>query len=241
MDDMNCLKRIFSCTVVVTVLAGCAGGVSQQEYRTPTEPIRTIGVLSISNPLSYHAMDFGSPGLAFGAVGGAVAGAGAASQTEAFDKVVKAEGFDYSKHLQAALVQRLKAAGFQVVAVSAKRVPGKPIEDYAAIRAAGVDAYLDLTPTWIGYATYNMFDRDFRPDVRVSVRLAAAKDGTALYSEQLMYGYKNPFMSATDLSAGKEHYYKSFEELMANKAKALTGIAASAEVIARHVAGRIRK
>lgn len=223
------------------LVSGCATGVSYQEFKSDGAPIKTIAVLSVANPVNYHAMDFGSPAMAFGAVGGAVAGASAASATEKFNEAVKTAKFDFSREMAARLAQHLKEQGFKVIAVSVTReTPLKMVEDYSKVPTAGADAILDVGTRMVGYSTVNMLDRDFRPHVQLDFRLVSARSRSVLYSEQVLFGYHNPFMSATELSSDKQYYFKDFDALMADKNKALQGIKEGADALAKHVAGRLR-
>ena len=223
----------------VFVLSGCAG-VSYQEYK-PKAPIKTIALISVPNPPAYHAMDFGHPGLAFGAVGGAVAGTKAASTTDVFNKAIRATGFDFSKQMRAALTPRLRQAGFNVVSVHVKReAPNKLIENYSKVPSAGADAFLDIAVRWVGYSTVNLFDREFRPHIEVIVRLVSVRTKAVFYSEHVTFGYHNPTQSATELPAERRYFYKDFEAVMANKATALNGLRQGVEAVAGHIVSQLR-
>lgn len=237
---MRIIRKLITMLGATLAFSGCATGVSYQEFKSEA-PIKTIAVLTASNPVNYHAMDFGSPALAFGAVGGAVAGASAASDTEKFNAAVKTANFDFSKELTARLTQYLGAQGFKVIAVSVKREsPIKMVEDYSGVPNAGADAILDIGTRSVGYSTVNMMDRDFRPHVQMDFRLVSARDKTVLYSEQVLFGYHNPFMSATELPADKQFYFKGFNALISDKKKAVDGLKAGADSVAKHVAGRLK-
>lgn len=238
---MQAVKKLSMLFGVVLAISGCATGVSYREFKTESAPIKTIAILSVSNPVNYHAMDFGSPAMAFGAIGGAVAGANAASATEKFDASVKASRFDFSKEMMGRLTQHLREQGYNVVSVSVKREsPLKMVEDYSKVPTAGADAILDVGTRSVGYSTVNMMDRDFRPHVQMDFRLVSAGSKAVLYSEQVLFGYHNPFMSATELPADKQYYFKDFDALMADKNKALQGLTEGANSVARHVAGRLK-
>jgi len=61
-----------------------------------------------------------------------------------------------------------------------------------------------------------------------------------LYSEQILFGYHNPYLSATQLPGSKQYYYKDFNVLMANKPQALEGLKRGMEAIAGHIASRLK-
>src|SRR5262245_38900881 len=100
----------------LTVLAvGCATGVSSQQFNPQGETVRTIALISVPNPVQYTAVDYGSKAGMFGAIGGAAIAADAKTMSETLTKAAADARFDYSREMQAALVDRLKRAGFKVV------------------------------------------------------------------------------------------------------------------------------
>jgi hypothetical protein len=238
MQIISKLPMLFSATLV---LAGCATGVSYREFKADTSPIKTIAILSVPNPVKYQVMNYGSPTIAFGTVGGEVAGTKAASATEKFNEAIKSSNFDFSKEMMTRLTRYLKEKGFYVVTVGVRREsPVNLVEDYSKVSTAGADAILDIGTGSVGYATLNMMDRDFRPHVQMDFRLVSAGSKSVLYSEQVLFGYHNPFMSATELPADKQYYFKDFDALMADKNQALQGLTEGVNFIARHVAGRLK-
>jgi hypothetical protein len=61
-----------------------------------------------------------------------------------------------------------------------------------------------------------------------------------IYSEQLLFGYSNPYISATHLPADKQYFFRDFGVLMANKARAIEGLRRGTEALADHIAGRLK-
>jgi len=221
------------------LVAGCGGAPSQQ-FDPKGEPLRTIALIAVPSPVQYEAVDYGGKAGMFGAIGGAVIAADAKTMTEALTKATKAASFDYGREMQAALTERLKRAGFKGVVVRAEReAPKELIADYAKIPAADADALLDVDARMVGYATYNINDPDFRPYLTADVRLVSAKTRAVLYSERIMFGYQNPYMSATQLPSDRKYYFKDFSALMADKPRALEGWRQGTRAIADHVAQRI--
>jgi curli biogenesis system outer membrane secretion channel CsgG len=226
----------------LTVLAvGCAtGGATLQQFNPQGETLKTIALISVPNPVQYTAVDYGGKAGLFGAIGGAAIAADAKTMSETLTKTASDARFDYGREMQAALVDRLKRAGFKVVMVRAEReAPHALVADYAKVPSGEADALLDVDARIVGYATYNITDPDFRPYVSADVRLVSARTRAVLYSEQIMFGYHNPFMSATQLPSDKKYYFKDFNALMADKPRALEGMREGTKVIADHVAQRL--
>ncbi len=219
---------------------GC-GGASFQQFNPQGESVRTIALLTVPNPTQYQAVDWGSKAGLFGALGGAAIQADARTMSEAFTAAAKAANFEFSREMQTAVVERLKRAGFNVVPVRVEReAPEKLLSDYAKVSASGADALLDIDARVVGYSTYNIQDTDFRPHIHVDVRLVSARTKTVLYSEQILFGYQNPYMSATQLPSDKQYYFKDFNALMASKPRAFEGLKRGTEMVAEHVAKRLR-
>src|SRR5262245_28630024 len=234
--DMNSLRTVTLC--LAALIAGC-GGVALQQFASKSEPIRTIALISIPNPEQYEAAD-GSKASMFGVIGAAAMTVDAKTMSEALTKAAREANFDYSREMQAAVTERLKRAGYKVVVVRAERgTPKELVGDYAKVPAADADALLDIDARMVGYVSYNINDPDFRPYLLADVRLVSAKTRAVLYSEQVMFGYHNPLMSATQLPSDKKYYFKDFTALMADKPRALEGWRQGTRAISDHIAQRL--
>jgi hypothetical protein len=224
---------------IAALVAGC-GGVPSQQFDPKGEPVRTIALISVPSPAQYEAVDYGGKAGMFGAIGGTVIAADAKTMSETLTKAAKESSFDYGREMQAAVTERLKRAGYKVVIVRAERAaPKELVADYAKVPAADADALLDIDARMVGYATYNINDPDFRPYLQADVRLVSAKTRAVLYSEQVMFGYQNPYMSATQLPSDRKYYFKDFGALMADKPRAFEGWRQGTRAIADHVAQRL--
>src|SRR5262245_25348519 len=212
------MKSLRTATLgLAALIAGC-GGVTLQQFDPKGEPIRTIALISVPNPDQYEAADYGSKAGMFGAIGGAAIAAEAKTMSETLTKAAREANFDYSREMQAAVSERLKRPGYKVVVVRADRgTPEDLVADYAKVPVADADALLDIDARMVGYVSYNINDPDFRPYLLADVRLVSAKTRAVLYSEQVMFGYHNPLMSATQLPSDKKDCFKDFRALVASK------------------------
>src|SRR5262249_13038999 len=216
--------------------AGCVG-VSPQQFNPQGEPLKAIALIDVPNPAQYQASDYGSKAAMFGAVGGVAIALDAKTMSETLTAAAKEASFDYGREMQAAVTERLRRAGFKVVMVRAEReAPNAPIPDYGKVPAADADALLDIDARMVGYASASITDSDFRPYLHADVRLVSAKTRAVLYSEQVMFGYQNPFMSATQLPSDRKYYFKDFGALMADKPRAFEGWRQGTRAIADHIA-----
>jgi hypothetical protein len=224
---------------LAALVAGC-GGASSQQFDPRREAIKTIALITVPAPSQYQAVDWGGKASLFGAAGGVATQADAKTMSVALTKAAKDANFEYSREMQTALAERLKGAGFKVVAVSAQReAPEKLLSDYSQVPSGGADALLDIDARNVGYSSYNIQDPELRPHVHVDVRLVSAKTHAVLYSDQIMFGYHNPYMSAIQLPSERQYYFKDFGTLMADQPRALRGLRSGTQAIAEHIAKRL--
>lgn len=221
-------------------LLGCAG-TNYQQYDAKRDPVHSIALLTVPNPSQYQVVDWGGKASLFGAVGGVATQVSARTMSQAFTAAVKTARFDYGREMQATITERLRRAGFAVMQVSVPRTaPEKPLSDYTNVPTAGADALLDIDARVVGYSSYNITDPELRPHIHVDVRLVSAKTKFVLYSEQILFGYHNPYLSATQLPSSKRYYYKTFNAVMANKSQAMQGLKSGMEAIADHIVARLK-
>lgn len=225
--------------VLAASVAGC-GGVASQKFNPQAESIKTIALITVPNPVQYQTVDWGGKASFFGALGGAATQADAKTMSLALTQAVKESRFEYSRAMQASLAEQLRRAGFNVVSVTAQRdAPASLLADYRNVPAAGADALLDVDARVVGYSSYNVSDPDLRPHVQADVRLVSARTHATLYSEQFLFGYHNPYMQATHLPSDKQYYFRDFQSLMNNKARAIEGLQRGTEAIAAQIAQRL--
>lgn len=239
------MKGIWRLSIVMSlgfVMAGC--GASKMAVRPDaTTHINTIALIQVAEPETYVANDFGNPGMMFGAVGGAVAGASSANAGKNLYQIISESGYaagdDFTQSLQA----KLSSAGYQVKVVAANRTKRTDlIEDYQAVDAAGADAILDVAIESIGYATeHPMFSPFWRPASMVKVALVDRASGKKIYTEKFMYGYHNPFMSGTDLDAPDTYHFKNKDSLFADSQKLIAGMEDSITTVSSNVASNLKK
>lgn len=188
----------------------------------------------------YAAPDFANPMLAFGAIGGAIVGAGVADKMTLLNKQLADDGFDFSKEMEGALLKGFADGGFAAESIAASRKVARGsmqlLDDYAAVKTSSADTYLDIVPLVVGYGTFHpLFEPDWRPYIVVQVRLVSAKDKAILYSDQITYGYKNPLLSDQVILPPKEAYYGNFDSLMSAKQQVTQNLRAAVSAVAQYV------
>jgi hypothetical protein len=223
--------------VVSAVSTGCALNVEQVAFkRDAGEPIRSIAVPSVPNPVMTTVHNFGSLG------GGIGAAASQSKYEEPLTSLLKEANFDFSKEMRAAIVGRLQQAGYRVVPVEiAREKTGTLLEDYSKVPTAGADAVLDLaTGAFFGYANVDMLDNKYRPYIVFNARLVSSKTKQPLYGERMLYGWTNMFLTATQLKAPEKYFYADADMVIANKKNTTDGLRAGIDTIADHLVAQLK-
>ncbi len=228
----------FALILVSTAAGACAMNVTHAPFMPdPNAPVRSIAVLSVPNPGMTTVHNFGSFG---GGIGAAMS---QSKYREPFTNLLKETNFDFSKEMHQAIVKRLQQAGYRTVSVQLEREkPGKLLDDYNKVPTAGADAVLDLaTGAYFGYANVSMVDNKFRPYILMSARLISAKTKQPLYAEEMLYGYTNMFMKATELKAPDKYFYDAADMVIANKRNTVEGLRAGINTIADHLVAQLKQ
>lgn len=239
---MKHVIRGLSGFALATLLAACGPAKVAVKPDTVSQ-IRTVALVRVAEPPAYVANDFGNPGLMFGALGGAVAGASSANAGKSVDQLAGEAGFKAGEQLTEKLRTGLEANGYQVRVVDAQRPkPGKLLETVDAVPAGDADAVLDVAIESAGYATeHPMFSPHWRPAAQVQVALVDRRTGEALYSEKFMYGYHNPLLSGTDLDAPPSYQFKDKDALFADRDQLVAGMAHSVDSVADAIVANLEK
>lgn len=240
--EMNGFLKTSALASIVFALTAC--GTTQMAVKPEAKAnVERIALIKVSEPDSYVAQDFGNPGMMFGAVGGAIAGASSANAAKSVHTIVADSKYSASDHFTTALQEKLTAAGYDVKIVSVKREKKhKLLESYESVNADGADAVLDVAIESIGYATeHPMFSPHWRPSSQVSVVLVDKQTGEKMYAEKFMYGYHNPLMSGTDIEAPEDYHFKNKEELFSDDDRVVSGIRHSVDAVTAQVQNNLKK
>lgn len=224
------------------VLAGC--GPAQVAVKPDAlNQVREIALVRVAEPPGYIAGDFGNPGVMFGAIGGVVAGVSSANAGKTVDDLARAANFKAGARLTELLRAGLIAKGYQVRVVDAAHpAPGKLLDDVSVVPAGTADTILDVAIQQIGYATeHPMFSPFWRPTAQVQVELTSRSNSQALYSEKFMYGYHNPFMSATDLDAPATYRFDNRDAMFADADKLVAGMDDAIRAVADAVVDKFQR
>lgn len=239
---MSTKTFLIGLAATAVLLSGC-GSAPVALRPDATGRIKTVALITVSEPQAYVANDFGNPGLMFGAVGGIVAGTSSANAGKSLNQIVQGAGYsageDFTRSMQALLAK----AGYSVSVIKVPREKaGELLSTYESIDTGGADAVMDMAIQSMGYATeHPMFSPHWRPASIVYVALVDSRTREKLYSEKFMYGYHNPFMSGTNLDAPKTYHFKDKDSLFADSDKLVAGMKDSVNAVTRKVAENLSK
>lgn len=239
---MRLKTYLASLAAVAVLLSGC--GTAPVALRPDvTSKIKTVALITVSEPQAYVANDYGHPGVMFGLVGGVVAGMSTVNAGKNLNQITQASGFTAGENLTRSMQDQLVKAGYKVSVIKvAHEKSGELLNSYESIDAGGADAILDLAIQNIGYATeHPMFSPHWRPASIVNVALVDTRTHEKLYSEKFMYGYHNPFMSGTNLDAPTTYQFQNKDSMFSDSNKLIAGMQDSVNAVTRKVAENLSK
>lgn len=235
------MHKVLVCLTALAALTlgGCNATAPVKPDRQTVSAIRTIAILKAPEPNEYTVIDKGSLGGAMGAVGGAAIALDANKNQKGLLGALARSRFSFADALTTELQTALRGRGYETRVVSAPRpAPHKLLGDYGALGGPGVDAVLDVATRSAGYATQHWLTSSFwRPEAAVEIGLYSRNAGALVYGGTFMYGYHNPFMSATELDAPATFRFASKDAMeAASDEQLVAGLKDAAKAIAARVA-----
>lgn len=177
---------LFVLAVVVAAVSGCAGTKPIPLDRAQAN-IKTIGIVTpyvAQSPTSYIVA---SPGRNFGLIGALIDAGVRSSREQALEATLKTQQFSAEQTLSDRLAEAIKAQGYDVVMIPAKRVEkGEFLDKYP--QSAGVDAYMDVVlPAWGYVAAGVQSSAPFRPYIAARCKLVRSTDASVLMQDWVIY------------------------------------------------------
>lgn len=239
---MSTKTFLIGLAAMAVLLTGCGSAPVAMRPDT-TSRIKTVALITVSEPQAYVANDFGNPGMMFGAVGGIVAGTSSANAGMSLNQIAQGAGYAAGEDFTRSMQTLLTKAGYSVSVIKVPREKtSELLSTYESVDSGGADAVMDLAIQSMGYATeHPMFSPHWRPASIVHVALVDSRTREMLYSEKFMYGYHNPFMSGTNLDAPKTYHFKDKDSLFADSIKLVDGMKDSVNAVTRKVAEKLSK
>lgn len=220
----------------IAALSACASVPKQALDQGAARKIGKIALVDARDPAKYTVLNFGHPGMLFGAIGGAAAGADMETKGTQFTGAVRTKGLDVAARLSEKIAQNLSRNGYQVhrAAAAWEQKDGKQVLNYKAIQT-DADAILNVTPTMVGYVSTHGFN-SYIPAVGVIAEMVGKNGSDVLYRELFMYGWEPSAGQWVHLPAPESSRFGSFQELMEHSAAAGAALIAGADAVSERVA-----
>lgn len=230
------LFRRVALVITVATLSACASFPKQQLDQSAARKIEKVAVVDAREPVKYITMNFGHPGMMFGAIGGAIAGADMEAKGTQFTEAVRGKGFSIAGRLSEKITEYLRQNGYKVERVPDTRaeIDGKLVLDYKAINT-DADAILNVTPTMVGYISTRGFN-SYAPAVGVIAEMVGKNGSDVLYREFFMYGWEPSAGQWIHVPAQSSYSFSGFQDLIDQSANAAAGLTAGADVLSQRLA-----
>lgn len=224
-----------------SILAGCAGPVPKIDSSPAAlAKIKTIAVIRPPEPKTYTVMNFGHPGMAFGLIGGLIAGGDISSKQDKLTAVVKQQTSSKTSAILAEnIATQLTKVGFQAKVEDGpwEESDGKFKLDFEKI-SSSADTVLVLTPTIVGFIATGATS-DYLPTITASVILLGQDRKEQLYRGFHACGWHPKAdgwrYSSTSIA------FANFDALMADPKKTADSLSSAASAVAATVVEDLRR
>lgn len=225
----------FAVSLGLALVTGCATTPQPQFDPGPVANVKVIGLLDVQEPPDYTAVNVGGASAMFGALGGIAQNKSNKAQSGRFTEVIRRD-FNAARRMEQQLTERLKAKGYQVVALAGKRpvLKGDRL-DYSGIET-DADVFLEVGLLSVGYLSgFNNLGYD--PSLMASARVISRESGDRLYFQMFAYGARMGNMKGWDiLSAPTGSSVASFDDLIRDPQKSAAALQAGVDAIAARIA-----
>lgn len=220
----------------ITILSGCASFPKQQLDQSAVRKIKKVAVVDAHEPPKYITLNFGHPGMIFGAIGGGMAGADMEAKGTRFTETIRGKGFNIATRLSEKVTENLSQNGYKVDRVPDTREEkdGKLILDYKAVKT-DADAILNVTPTMVGYISTHGFN-SYIPAIGVIAEMVGKNGSDVIYREFFMYGWEPTAGQWVHVPAQTSYSFDSFQELIDQSTNAAAGLTAGADALSQRIA-----
>jgi len=173
--------RLFALSITLFITA-CAGPVPKIDAsQKQLAAVKTVAVVRPPEPKTYTVLNFGHPGMAFGIIGGLVAGADQASKQSRLSAALQSQGTDINNRLANQIASKLALNGYDTKVIDApwEETDGRYTLPFDKIQS-DADAVLLVSPTIVGFIATGVTS-DYLPTVAVVVTLLGSDHKEQLY------------------------------------------------------------
>jgi len=230
--DQRFLWSILSCGMAV-LIAGCVTAQQVDLDKAANSRLRRIALVPVDPPKNVIVANIGSPAMAFGAIGGLMAGINDADHSSAYKEMLNSKKVELAPALTAALQDELRKSGFEVVTITDQKptlsADGKTL-DYKGIHT-DADALMVVRLATVGYMS-PQFSSTYRPWVAATAVLFDASTKKPIYAKTFSAGYEMKVKNAIHVDTSARFRYGSFDELSARFDDSVAGLLEGESLIA---------
>lgn len=225
--------------VPLALLAACAGSVPRIDASaTKLAPIKTIAVVRPPEPKTYAVMNFGHPGMAFGAIGGLIAASDQSNKQERLTALYKERKLAVNSRLADSIAEQLNSSGFVATVAEGpwEEIDGKLQLPFDKIVSAA-DGVLVVTPTLEGFVATTT--QDYMPTVAAVVVLLDKGRREPLYKGFHSAGWAP--MGEGWRTTPPKMIFRNFDALINDPAASSEALVDAAKAIGQTVGADLRK
>lgn len=243
-DTMQKRSFALGCVLVcgLTLLTSCTVYTPQGFKPDPSQPIRTIALLTMESPPVYElvfARRFQHQTIIGGVNITALKGIGENIDKKQapgkFNDRLRSHRFSMAESLTYYIFQKLTEAGYNVITMYVDRGFGGFNSDYTKLRSGGADAFLDVSPGKVGYREY---DTGWEPHAEVQVRLVSTRTRSVRYDRVVSFKRKQEDQS---LWPNEKYRFIDHNQLMTNMPLTIEGLHTGSQAIAAHLVTQFRQ
>ncbi|MET1028004.1 MAG: hypothetical protein ABWY00_12615 [Dongiaceae bacterium] len=218
------IMRLAALAVAAMLLVGC----TQQEIpfdHASAGDIKVIGLLTPALPSGPDVILASSPAQSFGLIGAIVDASMQANRETHFKDLLSGQHFSAEEALTQCVTEKLQAAGYTVTPVPVARPKDDFLKQYPVTTGPKVDAYLDIVATEYGYVAAGVGAANpYRPAFAMTIKLVRAKDTAILMQDNIIYNPVGSYSNWVTISPDPTYQFSDFDSLMADPAKAVSGL-----------------
>jgi hypothetical protein len=235
--------------LAASLLSGCVTTPDQQAFNREAAPsLETIQVL----PMRESEIDLfilNNPGYQFGLVGVAIAEANRIPKRNAMREAAQAQDFDHVAVFRERLTRAFAERGYTLRwpdpvmegdgGPKARRTAYGLHKAYAPA-AAGVDAQLDVSFGYVGFAAAGTGKgAPYRPTAVISARLVDPAGREVWFSDFIVYNNVFNQQKAITLDPSDRYVYPDYDDLEAAWPEAIQGLREAVETVADELARQL--
>jgi hypothetical protein len=231
-EDTRFLLAVLLC-VMALLISGCVTAQQIDLDKAANNRLRKIALMPVDPPQNVIVQNIGSPAMAFGAIGGLIAGTNDAGHSNTYAEMLKTRKVELASVMTAAIQDELRKSGFEVVTITDQKPKvsenGKTL-DYKGIHT-DADALMVVRIATVGFMS-PQFSSSYRPWVAVTAVVFDAKTEKPIYVKTFSAGYEMKVKNAIHVDTSARFKYGNFDDLSARFDDSVAGLTEGESLIA---------